>query len=445
MAKENKKVIRGWIFYDWANSVYNLVISSAVFPIYYNTITKNQYLENVGREQLLPNEIVKVDFFGYQISSESLFSYILSLSFLVVSLLSPLLSGVADYLGNKKKFLQFFCYLGSFACISFFFFEKVPLELGMLSVFLASIGFWNSLVFYNAYLPEIAAPRMHDLISAKGFTMGYFGSMILLIICLLIITFVGGEYTRYCFLLVGVWWMSFAQITFRALPKNTPKPAPAEKKNRIILQGIYSLVAVFKEFKKTKRLKRFLISFFFYNTGVQTVMLMAVIFADKEVMWPKDGGKTGLIISILLIQILGAAGAMLMSRISGKIGNIRTLTVVVFMWICICVAAYFVSRPVGFYFLAASVGLVMGGVQALSRSTYSKMLPKTHDTTSYFSFYDATEKIGIVFGTFFFGFASQLFGSMRYSVISIAIFFILGLICLFFVPKEEIVYNETNE
>lgn len=436
---QKKKTIRGWIFYDWANSVYNLVISSAVFPIFYDNVTKTQYLARVGREELLPNETVLVNFFGYDLSSASLFSYVLSLSFLFVSVLSPLLSGVADYLGNRKFFLQLFAYIGSFACIGFMFFPNIPIEIGMLFVFLASVGFWNSLVFYNAYLPEIAHPRMHDIISARGFMMGYFGSMILLVICLAMITQIGPWVTKYCFPLVGIWWLSFAQITFKTLPKRTKKEVKKlEKGERIFLKGAKELKKVFKEFKQIRQLKHFLISFFFYNTGVQTVMLMAVLFANQEIQWESEAqGSTGLIISILLIQILGAAGAMLISKVSGKLGNVPTLKIVVFFWVVIVISAYFLHSPMEFYILAASVGLVMGGVQALSRSTYSKMLPKTEDTTSYFSFYDVTEKIGIVLGTFFFGFANQMFGSMRYSVISIAVFFVVGLVLLLIMPKKD--------
>jgi UMF1 family MFS transporter len=304
-------------------------------------------------------------------------------------------------------------------------------------VFFASIGFWNSLVFYNAYLPEIAHPRLHDNISAKGFMMGYFGSMILLIICLLMITQIGPHITKYCFPLVGIWWIAFSQITFKVLPTTQKKVEKTAGKNSL-LKGITELKKVFNEFKQFNRLKRFLTAFFFYNTGVQTVMLMAVLFAKQEIQWETEAqGSSGLIISILLIQILGAAGAMLISAISSKLGNILTLKIVVFFWLIVVISAFYLVTPIQFYFLAASVGLVMGGVQALSRSTYSKMLPKTSDTTSYFSFYDVTEKIGIVFGTFFFGFANQLFGSMRYSVISIAIFFVIGLIVLLFIPKKD--------
>jgi UMF1 family MFS transporter len=447
MEKGNKKIIRGWIFYDWANSVYNLVISSAIFPIFYDLVTKNSYATKRGITvaEIPEGTNITVEFLGAELSSSVLFSYVLSASFLMVSFLSPLLSGVADYSGSKKKFLKFFCYLGSFACMSLFFFDPANLELGMLSVFFASIGFWNSLVFYNAFLPEIAEPAEHDRISAKGFSFGYFGSMTLLIICLAIVMTVPNDFEskttamRYCFILVGLWWIGFSQITYRVLPNNVYNKKPEKG---VLWRGFKELKLVFKDFQKTKRLKRYLIAFFFFNTGVQTVMLMATIFANKEIAWPGGNGSTGLIIAILLIQILGALGAFIMSRLSGKIGNIKTLTISVVIWIMLCFSAYVVETPIEFYFLASGVGLVMGGVQAIARSTYSKFLPETTDHASYFSFYDVTEKIGIVLGTFFFGFVEAWTGSIRYSVISVAVFFILGLIALFFVPKKEVELGE---
>ena len=434
MEKGDKKVIRGWVFYDWANSVYNLVISSAIFPIFYNKVTEAHYLEQTGAAALKENETVMVEFFGSQVSSSVLFSYVLSASFLVVAILSPILSGVADYSGNKKRFLQFFCYFGSLSAMSLFFFDVHHMELSMLSVFFASIGFWNSLVFYNAYLPEIAHLKDHDRISAKGFTMGYFGSMILLLLCL-VWTQVLDYPAKYCFIFVGIWWAGFSQITYRVLPNNVYNRKPEKG---IVSKGFKELYQVMKSFSHNKDLKRYLYSFFFFNTGVQTVMLLATIFASKEVEWPEGGDTSGLIIAILLIQILGAAGAFLMSTMSKKIGNIKTLMISVFIWILVCVGAYyFVYKPFDFYILAAVVGLVMGGVQSVARSTYSKLLPDTEDHTSYFSFYDVTEKIGIVVGTFFFGFMEYFYGSIRFSVISIGFFFIIGFILLFFIPKNE--------
>lgn len=435
MEKGNKRIINGWIFYDWANSVYNLVITAAIFPIFYTNITESYYLKNLGREKLLPDENVMVDFFGYTLSNSVVLSYVLSASFLLVSLLSPILSGISDVTGNKKLFMRLFCYLGALSSLSLFWFSPAHIELGMLSVFLASVGFWNSLVFYNAYLPEIAEPKDHDYISAKGFSMGYFGSVLLLIICLSLILFVDASLTKYTFILVGVWWIGFAQFTFSRLPLSKRK---GTIKSGWFLRGFKELKRVHKEFKETKRLKRFLTSFFFFNTGVQTVMLMAVVFAKKEIQWGEGKGDVGLIVAILLIQILGAAGAHLMSSISKKKGNLKTLIVTVSGWIVLVLWAYFITTPFEFYILAAGIGLVMGGIQSLSRSTYSKFLPQTEEHASYFSFFDVSEKIGIVLGLFFFGLMEELTGDLRASVLSILAFFVIGMVFLLSVPKKEV-------
>ncbi|MFA5574980.1 MAG: MFS transporter [Brumimicrobium sp.] len=435
MEKGSKSVIKGWIFYDWANSVYNLVITAAIFPIFYANITEAHYLTTVGRDALLPDEKVTVNFFGYELFDSALMSYTLSASFLLVTLLSPILSGIADVTGNKKLFLRIFCYIGAFSSLSLYWFNPEYIEIGMLSVFLASVGFWNSLVFYNAYLPEIAEPEDHDRISAKGFSMGYFGSVILLIICLALIEIIGASFAKYSFILVGVWWIGFAQITFSRLPKN---PRKGIIKSDWFSRGFNELQRVYLEFRKTKRLKRFLTSFFFFNTGVQTVMLMAVLFAKREIHWGENGGDTGLITAVLLIQVLGAGGAYLMSRLSSKIGNLNTLIVTNLGWISLVTWAYFIKTPIEFYFLASGVGLVMGGIQSLSRSTYSKFLPKTNEHASYFSFYDVSEKVGIVLGLFFFGLMEELTGDLRMSVLSILVFFVIGLIVLLTVPKEEV-------
>lgn len=443
LEKGNKKTIRGWIFYDWANSVYNLVISSAIFPIFYDTVTTKAFLENYNQahglelEEVPEGVSVMVDIFGTQLSPSVLMSFTLSFSFLVVSILSPMLSGVADLTGSKKKFMKFFCYLGALSCISLYWFGQAPFEIGMLSVFLASIGFWNSLVFYNAFLPEIAEPKDHDRISASGYTMGYLGSMLLLITCLAIIMGIGAKFTSVSFILVGVWWIGFSQITYRVLPDNVyNKP----KSSRVLLKGFRELKKVFREFSGQPKLKRYLNAFFFFNTGVQTVMLMAVLYAKREIFSGKyeDQATTGLILAILLIQLLGALGAFLLSRLSQHIGNVKSLVVAVSVWVPLCISAYFINTPFGFYLLASGVGLVMGGTQALARSTYSKFLPETQEHASYFSFYDVTEKVGIVFGTFFFGLMEYLTDDMRSSILSVIFFFAVGLILLLFVPKDKI-------
>lgn len=443
LVKGDKKTIKGWIFYDWANSVYNLVISSAIFPIFYDNVTTKAFLDGYNQSHGLnltevpENVKVVVDIFGTQLSPSVLMSFTLSISFMVVSILSPLLSGIADVTGSKKKFMQFFCYLGALSCVSLYWFGKAPFEVGMLSVFFASIGFWNSLVFYNAFLPEIAEPKDHDKISASGYTMGYFGSMILLIICLAIILGIGDQYTSFSFILVGVWWVSFSRITFKVLPDNVYKKV---KNSQKFLSGFKELKKVFFEFKHQPKLKRYLFAFFFFNTGVQTVMLMAVLYAKREIFTGEfeKQATTGLILSILLIQLLGALGAFVLSRVSNYIGNINSLIISVTIWVLLCIFAYFIKTPTEFYYLAAGVGLVMGGTQALARSTYSKFLPNTENHASYFSFYDVAEKIGIVFGTLFFGLMEYLTDDLRSSILSVIFFFTVGLIILLFVPKDKV-------
>ncbi len=421
--------------YDWANSVYSLVISTAIFPIFYEAQTTATYLNETGltAKEIESNDVT-IDFFGYNVSPSVLYSLVISVSFLLVSFISPILSGIADYTGNKKRFLQFFCYFGSLSCMSLFFFDANYMEFSMISVLCASIGFWCSLVFYNAFLPEIAPLEEQDDISARGFIMGYIGSIILLLICLGLIMGYGPHLTKYCFILVGLWWIGFAQITYRVIPNNPFRKKPEAD---YIWKGFRELKIVYKEFMQTTRLKKYLYAFFFFNSGVQTVMLLATIFASKAIEWPEDEGTTGLIIAILLIQILAAIGAKLMSNISIKIGNISTLKISVFIWILLCFGAYFITTPTEFYILASFVGLVMGGIQSIARSTYSKYLPETTDHASYFSFYDVSEKLGIVLGTAFFAFTEWRFDDIRYSVISIGLFFIIGLFYLFRVPKEE--------
>lgn len=442
--KGDKQIINAWTFYDWANSSYPLVITAAIFPIFYVNIT--------GTKDIHGNIISDVvTLFGRHYKNTELYDYIVALSFIIVSFSSPVLSGIADYSGSKKRFMQFFCYLGSLSCASLYFFSKENLGFGLLSILFASVGYWGSVVFYNAYLPEIAEPEDHDRVSANGFAKGYFGSALLLIINLILIKMFNMP-AKYSFITVAVWWMGFAQITFARLPKTLRKHSSG---GNVVTKGFKELLKVWNELKQIKQLKRFLISFFIYSMGVQTVMLMAVMFAKKEVKDLVEVSETvngviitsvkevpiqdaALITSILLIQFLGIAGAYLFSFISRKIGNIKTLGLSLFIWIAVCIAVYkFVHTSNSFYIIAGIVGLVMGGIQALSRSTYSKLLPETEDHASYFSFFDVCEKIGIVIGMLSFGFIEGVTGGMRNSVLALVLFFVIGFLVLLTIPKTK--------
>jgi UMF1 family MFS transporter len=445
--KGNKKTIRSWMMYDWANSVYNLVISSAIFPIFYEGITSNVDSPFVTETIINGNTQYLVKAFGSEWINTSLITYVSAIGFLLVAFMSPILSGIADYVGRKKLFMRIFAYIGSFACMGLYFFSLESIEIGFLFFVLALIGFWGSLVFYNAYLPEIAEKKDHDRISAAGFSMGYIGSVILLMVCLVMVMFYetfgfenAGNASRTGFLLTGIWWFGFSHIFFARIKESKEK---FKVSKHILGNGFKELRSVYKELMQDINLKRFLPAFFMISTGVQTVMLVAVYFASKEIFTGQyeDQKSSGLILSILLIQLIAIPGALGMAKVSKMIGNVKSLQIIVFAWVCIVIWAYFVQTPMEFYITAAFVGMVMGSVQALSRSTYSKFLPPTEDTSSYFSFYDVTEKLAIVVGMFMFGFLEQVTGSMRNSIISIAVFFVLAFILLMFVPKDKVKSN----
>ena len=382
-----------------------------------------------------------VTFLGVDFNNDTLISYVTAAAFLAVSILSPLLSGIADYIGNKKMFMKFFCYLGAISCIGLYWFSIEFLWFGLLCYFFALIGFWASLVFYNSYLPDIAFPEQQDKISAKGYSLGYIGSVVLLLVCLAMIlmheTFGfedEGTPTRLSFILTGIWWIGFSQYTYYYLPKGNKK----EKFTKdVIFNGFKELQLIWHKTKENIALKRYLAAFFVYSMAVQTIMLVATYFGIEELDWGDTDATTGLIVSILLIQLVAVLGAVLTSRSSAKFGNINTLIVLNFIWIAICVYAYTITTPEQFYVTAAIVGLVMGGIQSLSRSTYSKLIPEgALDTASYFSFYDVSEKIGIVIGMFSYGYVAQLTGSIRYAILFFILFFIVGVLLLFRVPRN---------
>jgi UMF1 family MFS transporter len=413
MQTASKKVINGWAMYDWANSVYNLVITTTFFPAYYAAITGIQN----------PKFKDGVPFLGRTYVNTELKDYVLSFGFLVIAALSPILSSIADYKGNKKNFMRFFCYIGAISCSLLFLFDGDHVTLGLMCFMFAGIGFYGSQVFYNSYLPEIASDKDMDRISAKGYTMGYIGSVLMQLIGFAIVLLMpkGALPLKITFLLVGIWWVSFAQITFNRLP-NSPKSERKSKKH-VLVNGFHELKIVWQQVIHMPVLKRFLSAFFFYSMGVQTVMLVAIDFGIKELKLE----DTKLIITAVIIQLVAIAGAVGMSKLSATYGNIKILIFTVLLWVGVCITGYFITTELHFYILASLVGLVMGGIQSLSRSTYSKLMPETKDTASFFSFYDVTEKLSIVIGLFSFGLIEGITHNMRNSLLALIAFFVLGL------------------
>jgi UMF1 family MFS transporter len=425
IAKGDKKTIRGWVMYDWANSVYQLTIGSTIFPIYYNAVTKH------GND-------FTVDFFGLKAPNTVLYAWSIALSYFVIAVFSPFFSSIADFTGRRKSFMKVFTWIGALSCGMLFFFNGNRVELGLIAFTLATLGYGGSLVFYNSFLPVIAVPEEQDRISARGYSMGYLGGVILLLINLVFVLFpkVFGITDdtfapRLAFLTVFIWWIGFSQITFRRLPKYTF--GKRVKGQDPVFYGYIELRNVFNQVRKMKKLKIYLVGFFFMTMGVLTVMSMAATYGTKQLHLKDDI----LIATILLIQLIGMFGAWSFARISEKVGNFKALILSIFIWILVVLAVYFVTDATGFIIVACVVGVVMGGTQSLARSTYSKMLPETKNHTSFFSFYDVMEKLAMVGGTFSFGIIEAITGSMRYSVLAITTFFIIGLFFLLLLLKDR--------
>ena len=424
MQTASKKVITGWAMYDWANSVYNLVITTTFFPAYYAAVT--------GADN--PEFKNGVPFLGRVFVNTELKDYVLAFGFLFIALLSPILSSIADYKGNKKNFMRFFCYMGALSCSLLFLFDKSHVSLGLICFMFAGIGFYGSQVFYNSYLPEIAAEDDMDRVSAKGYTLGYVGSVLMQLIGFALVLLMAKGTAlplKLTFLLVGIWWIAFAQITFNVLPISSKSERQA--KTHVLANGFVELKKVWDQMVHLPVLKRFLSAFFFYSMGVQTVMLVAIDFGIKELHLE----DTKLIITAVIIQLVAIVGAVGMAKLSSRIGNIKVLIFTVCLWIGVCITGYFITTEIHFYILASLVGLVMGGIQSMSRSTYSKLMPETKDTASFFSFFDVTEKLAIVIGLFSFGFIEGLTHSMRNSILVLVGFFVLGLIFLLFTAQKS--------
>lgn len=427
ITKGDKRMIRGWVMYDWANSVYQLTIASAIFPIYYNAVTRN-------------GDDFTVSFFGAPVINTVLYSWAIAAAYLLVAIGSPLFSSMADYTGRRKGFMRAFTLIGATACGALFFFDKQHIELGVIAFALGTIGYGGSIVFYNSFLPVIAEPEHQDRISARGYSMGYLGGVVLLLFNLLMIMKPGlfgleadsSLPARISFLTVFLWWIGFSQITFSRLPKYTFRKRM--KRDSVITNGYRELRVVFAQVRKSYKLSMYLTGFFFMMMGVLTTMFMAATYGEKEMGLKEDV----LIPTILVIQLVGMFGAWMFARLSEKVGNLRALMVTILSWTLICIGAYFISNTIQFVTAAFFIGIVMGGSQALARSTYSKMLPDdTTDHTSYFSFYDVMEKLATVAGTFSFGVIEAITGSMRYSVLAITVFFVLSLFFMFLLYSRQ--------
>lgn len=433
MSKNIPKVLTAWCMYDWANSVHNLVITTVIFPMYF-LATAVTILPNGSKSPI-------INLFGFEIPNYSAYSYTISIATFILVLISPILTSLADSSGRQKLFLKIFCYLGAASCIYFYFFTKDTYTLALLAFMFSVIGWGGSIIFYNSFLPKITNEENYDKLSARGFMFGYVGSVILLIFNLLLILKPelfglskadsdSGLTSRISLLTVGIWWAGFAQIPFYYLPKDEKTPL----KDGWLTSAFKEIKHVVQQIRQRPLITKFIMAFFFYDMGVQTVIYVATIFAKDELKIPQDG----LIITLLLIQLVAIPGSYLASWLSSKFGNSVGLMIMVALWMPAPIGAYLTHSPLPFYCIAALVGLVMGGIQSLSRSTYAKLIPdNTNDTATYFAAYDMTEKIAISLGTLIFGTLAQNIG-MRNSVLFILVLFVAGFLLLMRIPSKKV-------
>lgn len=410
-----RRVHHGWAMYDWANSSYSLVIGTAIFPIYYSAV-----MEAAGRESYR--------IFGMEFSTTAAYTFVMAAAYLVVSIGTPYLSALAEVSGSKKAFMRRFIYSGTLACFAMYFFTSDAPVLGLITPFVASIAFAGSLVFYNSYLPEIAAPEAQDALSARGFALGYLGSALMLIVALAFIQNPGwfgldgpGLITRLTFVAVGLWWIGWGEYSLSRLPEGR---AVGDRKKGWVRAAYQQLFDVAKSFRQTRGLERFVLGFFFASAGVQTVILIATLFG-KEALHLET---SSLITTILLIQFVGMLGSWFFAKLSRLIGNIRALLISGFLWMLISFLAYFIQSELQFYVLGAAVGLVLGGIQSLARSTYSQLLPPAQEHVVYFSFFDVAEKLATVLGMLAVGWLETLTGDLRLAAVLLSGFFAVAVV-----------------
>lgn len=419
--ESSKKVVRGWVLFDWANSAYSLVIVSTIFP--------KIFLYELGETST---------FLGINFgNSSAIYTSAISFSYLIILLITPVLGGIADYGGYKKRYMQFFTYLGVLACVMLYFFDSNHIYLGVLGAILGSIGFSGSMVFYNAYLPEIVPVKDQDKISARGYAMGYLGSSILLILLVVLssypsLLFVKTklEVFKIGFILVGLWWFGWSAITFKVLPQN--KPTHKGNVTSYIKEGLKQLRIAVKSIAKNKIIKRFLIAFACLSLGFQTLWIISPIFAASVIKL--EGSE--LIVIVLIMQFVGIIGSMIFSRISKAKGNILSLSLTVIVFIIVCLAASTTTSKQVFYGIAILMGFAMGGMQSMSRSTFSKLIVDEVNHASLFSLYDIIEKSSILIGTalvtLVYAFNISMFNvpSEKFVLLLLGVFFIIGLFLL---------------
>ncbi len=415
--------------YDWANSAYITTVGVALLPIYFAEGI-------VGKDG--------VTLFGATVSATALWGFMLGFAALVVFLFAPVLGAIADFSSAKKKFLIGFAYFGSLFATLLFFCEPGYVWLAVVLYICTQVCFIGGNVFYDAFLPHLASEDKLDSVSAKGFAFGYVGGSLQYGIALALVvmhkTF-GIEQSmavRIAMAMAGLWWAGWTLLTVKHLKETkTKQELPEKHQNQTkffayLSLGISQTFATVKKVGHFKHLALFVVAYMIYNDGIHTVTSMATIYGKEEL----GLGTPHLMVTLLLVQVVAIGGALIFSLIANRIGARRSVMVSLVLWSGVVIYGYFIQTATEFFILGMVVGIVLGGTQALSRSFYGAMIPE-QASAEFYGFYSVFSKFSAIWGPATFGVIKQITGSARLAIISLMVFFIVGLILLAFVNEEK--------
>lgn len=441
--KNDRREIFGWLMYDWANSAfYTTVISVLLGP----------YIIDLAQKSVGENGVI----FGFgalgSITAKNIFSISITISVLFQILLLPILGGVADYTNLKKRLMMFFCYVGVISSCLLFFVTDGGHLWGSLLLIIGNLCFGAANVFYNAYLVDITTEDKRDSVSSYGFALGYVGGLIMLIINLAVVQnaealgLTTGSAVRISFLAASVWWGVFALVTFKLLkPRGAPKSLP-ENKN-VISVSFSELGNTFKQLGKLRQTAMFLVAYFCFNNGIQTIINSASIFLAQELFVAKGliADNTFLLGIFIVAQVFALVGALAFERLARVFGTKNTLLLSLVIWTGIVIYAYaFLETTTQAWIMAAFIGIVLGSSQALSRSLYSQMIPEGREA-SFFGLYEISERGTALLGSLVFGIVVGITGSFRQAIFSMIVFFILGVLILYFTDIKKAIHQAGNK
>ncbi len=439
--KNNPREVFGWKVYDWANSAFSTTIAGALYGPYLTDVTQRAVGENG----------TVLDLGGFAITAKSFFPICIGVAVFLQVFLLPILGSIADYSNLKKKLMALFCYIGVIATCLMFFVSGNLYWLGGLLFIIANLAFGAALVFYNGFLNEITTEDQRDKVSSRGFAYGYLGGGLLLLANFFLVNnaqrigLSTGMAVRISLLSAGIWWGCFALITFATLKSRTPEKTLPSGKSYLTI-GFSELGRTFRELARLRHTLRYLIGYLFFNDGIQTVISLASVFLAQELFKARglETDQAFLLGIFLMVQFVAIFGALIFERLAYAIKTKNAIMVSLVLWCGVVIYAYgFLQTTRHAWFMAAVIAIVLGGSQALSRSLFSRMIPKGREA-SFFGLYEVSERGTSWLGPLIFGIVVAATNSYRQAILSIIVLFVVGTIILYFTDTDRAIHDAGN-